>query len=127
MKIEHIAVIMSDPVGAAAWYVENLGFKVLRASADAPYAHFLEAPGGGLMEIFNNPEADVPDYPNMHPSILHIAFVVEDMAGERERLMAAGAIPLDEIVVTDAGDQFAMLRDPWGVPVQLLKRAEPLI
>ena len=127
MTLEHIAIIMSDPIAAAAWYVEQLGFTIVRASHEPPYAHFLKAPGSdALIEIFNNPEAPIPDYPNMHPSVLHIAFRADDVAAERERLIAAGATPIGEIVVTDSGDQFAMVRDPWGVPVQLLKRAERL-
>jgi hypothetical protein len=44
----------------------------------------------------------------------------------RERLVAAGATPVGEVVVTPAGDPFAMLRDPWGLARQLARRARPL-
>jgi hypothetical protein len=29
--------------------------------------------------------------------------------------------------VTPTGDQFAMLRDPWGLALQLARRARPLV
>jgi hypothetical protein len=28
---------------------------------------------------------------------------------------------------SDGGDDLAMLRDPWGFPVQLVRRAKPMI
>jgi hypothetical protein len=29
--------------------------------------------------------------------------------------------------VTPAGDHLAMLRDPWGLPIQLVHRSTPMI
>jgi uncharacterized glyoxalase superfamily protein PhnB len=79
-----------------------------------------------MIEIYSNPAAAVPDYHAMHPLILHIAFMVEDMEGTRSRLIAAGATAEGEISKLDNGDQLAMLRDPWGVAIQLAKRGRPL-
>jgi uncharacterized glyoxalase superfamily protein PhnB len=45
---------------------------------------------------------------------------------ERDRLVAAGASVVEAFNRTDAGDEMAMLRDPWGFPIQLMKRAEPM-
>ena len=55
------------------------------------------------------------------------AFVAEDIEGERTRLLAAWATAAGEIEETPAGDRVAMLRDPWGFPIQLCKRAEAMI
>jgi glyoxylase I family protein len=127
MKIEHVAFMMSDPVAAAKWYVENLGFTVIRGMDQPPFAHFMLAPGGGVMlEIYNNPKVEVPNYPCVDPLLLHFAFDVEDVPGTRARLMAAGATPEGEVTMA-GGDELAMLRDPWGVAVQLVKRAKPMI
>jgi hypothetical protein len=41
--------------------------------------------------------------------------------------LAAGATAEGEVSVTPAGDEMAMLRDPWGLPVQLIKRRVPMI
>ena len=35
--------------------------------------------------------------------------------------------PAGDISVTPAGDQLAMLRDPWGFAIQLAKRNQPMI
>jgi catechol 2,3-dioxygenase-like lactoylglutathione lyase family enzyme len=126
MKIEHVALNVSDPVQAAQWYVKNLGMRVVKGLDKTPYTHFLADQAGQMIEIYSNPAAAVPDYHAMHPLILHIAFMVEDMEGTRSRLIAAGATAEGEISKLDNGDQLAMLRDPWGVAIQLAKRGRPL-
>jgi hypothetical protein len=42
-------------------------------------------------------------------------------------LLDAGATPAGEIVTTPTGDVMTFVRDPWGLTVQLVKRAKPLI
>ena len=127
MKLEHVALNVPDPVNAAKWYVENLEMRVVRASVEAPYIHFLaDSEGQVMLEIYNNPKAAVPDYSSQSPLILHIAFAVEDITGIRTRLIAAGAMAEGEIDSNAMGDQLAILRDPWGVPLQLAQRHQPL-
>jgi hypothetical protein len=63
----------------------------------------------------------------MNPLVLHIAFLVDDVKGIRDALIAAGATPTDEVTITASGDELTILRDPWGVPIQFLKRAEPML
>jgi len=48
-------------------------------------------------------------------------------SGTREHLLAAGARSAREVVVTPAGDEMTFLRDPWGVTLQLVRRATPLL
>jgi catechol 2,3-dioxygenase-like lactoylglutathione lyase family enzyme len=123
MKLEHIALNVPDPVNAAKWYVENLGMKIVRAADKSPYIHFLADNEGPVMiEMYNNPEAAVPDYLSQSPLTLHIAFAVEDMEETRTGLLAAGATAEGDVVRRANGDQLAMLRDPWGVSLQLVKR-----
>ena len=63
MKIEHFALNVAEPVAMAAWYVDNLGFKVARHMDEPPFAHFLEdSSGTGMLEIYNNPPDEVPVY-----------------------------------------------------------------
>ena len=57
----------------------------------------------------------------------HIAFSCDKIDETVEKLVAAGAIIASEASNTAAGDRLAMLRDPWGVPIQLCKRANPLV
>ena len=127
MKIEHVALNVKDPVGMAKWYVENLGMKVIRAVDKSPYTRFMaDERGQSVIEIYNNPAANVPDYASIKPLVLHIAFLVEDIEGTRNRLLAVGATAEGEISTTEAGDQLAFLRDPWNVSIQLVKRRKPL-
>lgn len=127
MKIEHAAWSVEDPIAAADWYVKHLGMRVVRSAGPPAHARFLaDATGRVLLEIYNNPRVQVPDYRRTDPLIIHLAFAVEDVPGERDRLVQAGAAVVDTFARTDTGDQMAMLRDPWGFPIQLVKRAQPM-
>lgn len=128
MKIEHVAMIMDDPVAAAQWYVRHLGFEVRRASDQPPYAHFLADSSATVMiEIYNNPKCPVPNYRDMDPLQLHLAFVSDDIEGDRRRLIEAGATADGDIEALPDGGAVAMLRDPWGVPIQLARRGKPML
>jgi catechol 2,3-dioxygenase-like lactoylglutathione lyase family enzyme len=127
MTIEHVAFPAQDPVAVAGWYVENLGLRVLRQIGAPTYTHFLADDNDTVIEIYNNPLVAVPDYVTMHPLLLHVAFNVDDIAATRDRLLAAGCTAFNEIEVTPVGDTLAMLRDPWGLALQLVKRHTPMI
>ena len=128
MKIEHVAYQVQDPAAFARWYEQHLGMTIKRVQRDPPYGHFLADDGDAVMlEVYNNPKVPVPDYPSIDPFLLHIAFGVSNVAEARSRLRAAGATAVGEVTVNPAGDQLAMLRDPWGLPVQLVSRAVRMI
>lgn len=128
MKMEHIAIMAHDPPAVAAWYVKHLGLTIRMASSTRPWAHFMADSGGHVMiEIYNNPLSTVPDYRAMHSLQLHLAFVSADVAADRQRLLDAGATADGDLAITAAGDTLAMLRDPWGVAIQLVQRARPMI
>jgi glyoxylase I family protein len=127
LNIEHIAVNVSDAVAVAAWYVEHLGMRVVRHVPTAPFIHFLaDAAGRGVIEIYSNPADPVPDYASMHPLRFHLAFTAEDPDAAKAALIAAGATFVDEQGLPD-GSRLLMLRDPWGMAIQLCKRATPLV
>jgi catechol 2,3-dioxygenase-like lactoylglutathione lyase family enzyme len=128
MRIEHLGLNVREPVAMAAWYITHLGFTVKRKLDGPPWTHFLADAGGRVMiEIYGNPAAQIPDYAQIDPLVLHLAFTVDDVGAQRARLVGAGARAVDEITVTPAGDTMAMLRDPWGVPIQIVKRAQPMV
>lgn len=127
MRIEHIALQVNDPDAIAEWYVRHLGMKVVRHVGGASRTWFLgDDDSRTLIEMYHNPAASLPDYAAMDPLLLHIAFSADDLEAERARLIAAGCAPLGEIATTPAGDQLCMLRDPWGLAIQLARRAAPL-
>jgi catechol 2,3-dioxygenase-like lactoylglutathione lyase family enzyme len=128
MKIEHTAYQVEDPVALAAWYAEHLGLRVKRAQTHSPFGQFLADDGDTVMlEFYAFPELPVPEYSRMDPRLLHLAFRTDDVTATRARLLSAGATAEGEVQTTPAGDVVAMLRDPWGLAVQLVRRAQPMI
>ena len=128
IRLEHIAINVENPVEMVKWYCENLGMKIVRKGPPPVNMHFISDAGGNMMlEIYHNPPDAVPNYRSMNPLSLHIAFMVDDVEKTRRRLVAAGATIATDITVTDNGDKLVMLRDPWGVPIQSLKRAKPML
>lgn len=127
MKIEHFAYQVEQTVAVTEWYGLHLGFTVKR-SADIPFpVRFLADESGDVMiEIYSNPAMTTPDYASMDPLILHMAFVCNQIDETIEQLTAAGAVLLSKDT-TPAGDTLAMLRDPWGLAIQLCRRAQPMI
>jgi len=125
MKIEHTAFNVSDPVAVAAWYSNHLGFRIVRHIPQPAQTHFLADENGAMLEIYCNPPEEVPDYPSMDPLIFHMAFVSEDPETDRARLTEAGASFHSE-VRTDDGSHLVMMKDPWGLAIQLCKRGTPM-
>jgi glyoxylase I family protein len=128
VRLEHVAINVAEPVEMAQWYCENLGMKVLRKGAAPVNNRFIADAGENMMlELYNNPEGLVPDYGAKGPLELHIAFMVDDMDRTVKKLIAAGARPEGDVKVTPGGDEIAVLRDPWGVAIQFVTRAKPML
>jgi catechol 2,3-dioxygenase-like lactoylglutathione lyase family enzyme len=126
-RLEHVAINVPDPKAAVEWYCMNLDMKVIRKGPPPINMHFIsDAECNMMLEIYHNEKAPVPDYFAMEPLTMHIAFMVEDVEATRKTLIDAGATPAGGIEVTDKGDTIAMLRDPWGVPIQFVKRAQTM-
>ena len=128
MKIEHLALNVPDPLAMARWYVDHLGLSVKRRYLEAPWGHFLADDGGTVMlELYGNEKAPMLDLPNVAPPALHLAFASRDVEADVKRLVSAGAKLVSGPETAANGDGLAMLRDPWGVCVQLVKRSEAMI
>ena len=127
LKMEHVALNVSDPAAMALWYTQHLGLEIVRSLATPPYTHFLRDSGGTMMiEIYKNPPDQVPDYAKMHPLLLHLAFVSADAEMEKSRLLEAGATCVQDENLAD-GTRIIMMRDPWGLSIQICKRAKPML
>jgi glyoxylase I family protein len=125
MKFEHFALNVPDARAMSRWYVEHLGLRVVRNREEAPYTQFLaDDTGRVIAEIYTNPAAAIPDYAAVHPLCFHIAFVAEDPRATQRKLEQAGAKLFLEENLSD-GSWLIMMRDPWGVPLQLCRRTKP--
>jgi len=124
MKIEHFAFQSPEPVAMAAWYVQHLGMRIVKAGGAPTHTHFLETADGAVqIEFYRNESAPIPDYPSQDPLVMHLAFVSEDPEADAGRLIEAGATPVSGPTTTDSGDRLMMVRDPWGVALQMCRRA----
>lgn len=126
MKIEHVAFNVADPVAVADWYCRHCGLRVVRHIPLPAETHFLADDATTVLEIYCNPADQVPDYRNMNPLIFHLALSSSEPVADSRRLITAGASFVDEIRLPD-GSHLIMLRDPWGVALQLCKRKAPLL
>lgn len=126
MKIEHVAFNVADPVAVAAWYGEHCGLRVVCHRPHAAQTHFLADSGATILEIYGNPPDEVPDYRSMNPLLFHLALSSVDPASDAKRLASAGAVLIGETHLED-GSHLIMMRDPWGLALQLCKRAAPLL
>jgi glyoxylase I family protein len=128
MDIEHIAFQVSDPVAAAEWYALHLGLRIVWSGGPPGNGRFVADSSGHVMiELYHNPAAPVPDYRSMDPVLLHLAMETDDVPATRTRLIAAGATAEGDITHGPTGDVIAVVRDPWGFPLQLCRRARPMI
>ena len=126
MKFEHLALNVPDAAAMADWYVAHCGMQIVFAEPKAPHTRFLaDKTGRTILEVYTNPAAPIPAYTEQHPLVLHVAFAVQDATATRDRLTAAGATLLSD-QATANGTHLIMLRDPWGVALQLCKRATPM-
>jgi uncharacterized glyoxalase superfamily protein PhnB len=127
-RFEHIAINVEDPIAMADWYCKNLDMKV-KFEGDPPnnISFISDSYCRMMFELYENENAAKSDFNSMDMVTLHIAFMVDDVKGTCDRLIEAGAKMDKELTVNDSGDEIATLRDPWGLPIQFVKRAKPMI
>jgi catechol 2,3-dioxygenase-like lactoylglutathione lyase family enzyme len=127
LRLEHVALNVADPRAMADWYVAHLGMRVVRRVEGPPHTRFLvDSAGATVVELYENPEARIPDYLRMDPLELHLAFDSRDPDGDRDALVRAGATAVSDARLPD-GSRLLMLRDPWGLALQLCARVAPLL
>lgn len=127
LPFEHLALNVADPVAVAAWYVDHLGMDVVRRGEPPVHMHFLADAGRrAMIELYHNANAPADVYRDLHPAQLHLAFSSTDPDADAARLVAAGATLVEHLHNPD-GSHLAMLRDPWGLPIQLAKRVQPML
>lgn len=119
MKLEHIGFNVAEPQKVMDWWCANLGFKQVHP------AFIVDSTGQMAIEFYRNDAAPIPDWAAMDALAMHIAFLSDDVDADAARLVAAGATLLD--TVHKPGFDMAMLRDPFGMALQFVKRGEPIL
>ena len=117
----HIAVICSDWEQAREFYVNKLGFELIREAyrpAQNDYLRMLRL-GETTLEIFIKPEN--PERVNNPEAkgLRHLAFHVEDAEAVARWLNSRGIAtePIREDLVN--GGKFTFFKDPDGLPLEI--------
>lgn len=120
-RLHHAAIIVSDYRRARAFYVEKLGFPVLRENFREDRGDWkLDLKfGDSELEIFAIPGAPPrPSYPEAQ-GLRHLAFRVEDVEAAVRELEARG-IPCEPIRLDPyTGTRMTFFHDPDGLPLEL--------
>ena len=120
-RLHHVAVIVSDYQRAREFYVEKLGFPVLRENFREERGDWkLDLKfGDGELEIFAIPGAPPrPDHPEAR-GLRHLAFRVEDVEKAARELEKRG-IPCEPIRWDPyTGGRATFFHDPDGLPLEL--------
>ncbi|SMG41570.1 VOC family protein [Arenibacter troitsensis] len=125
MVFEHIALNVKNVEDIKDWYVSNMGLEVVFEQTEAPFMTFFEdSTGRVILELYYRPDEEITDFKTKHPLNFHMAFVSQNAEKDKNRLLDKGASFVEEITKED-GSHLVMLRDPWGMPLQLCHRTKP--
>lgn len=119
--IHHIAIICSDYARSRAFYVDLLGFRVIREvwrDERQSWKCDLDADNAQI-ELFSFPAP--PPRPTRPEAcgLRHLAFTVDDLDGEVARLAAAGVACEEVRIDPYTGQRFTFFADPDGLPLEL--------
>ena len=121
-RIHHIAIICSDYERSKKFYVNKLGFTILaEVYREERKSYKLDLAVNGLYQIelfsFENPPAR-PSRPEAQ-GLRHLAFEVDDIKQEINRLNDAGITTEPVRIDEFTGKRFTFFSDPDGLPLEL--------
>lgn len=126
MIFEHFALNVNNVDEVVAWYTQFVGLKVVNAQKEPPFMTFLaDSSDRVMLELYYRPDEKITDFTQQHFLTFHLAFVSENAEEAKDKLIAEGATFVAEVKKED-GSHLIMLRDPWGMPLQLCQRKDPL-
>ena len=122
-ELVSVRYMVDDVENAVAFYMTHFGFE-LRSSAAPAFADVVR---GRLRLLLSGPASSagrpMPDGRTPAPGGWNrIHLIVDDIAGEVERLRAAG-LSFRNDVVSGPGGQQILLDDPSGNPIELFQPA----
>ena len=120
-KQHHIAIICSDYAKAKEFYIDKLGFRLVREvwrEAQQDYLRMLQL-GETTLELFIKPDAPQRVSNPEAMGLRHPAFRVEDVEAGEKWLNSLGieTEPIREDKVN--GGRFLFFKDPDGLPLEL--------
>lgn len=121
MRLHHIALICSDYETSKDFYTRILGLTVLAEHYRAERQSYKLDLGIGsryVLELFSFPNP--PPRPSRPEAcgLRHLAFAVDNVAAQRERLTALGVTCEDIRTDEYTGKTFFFFSDPDGLPIE---------
>ncbi len=127
IQFEHFALNVEQPHEIADWYVRTFGCQIILKMDAEPHTVFLaDANGRVFWELYRNQKAPMTNVCHSDPLVFHLAVAVDELDGTKSEVMEAGGAFIEE-VRTDSGSVLLMMRDPWGIALQLCCRIPPFI
>lgn len=124
-KIHHIAIICSDYERSKRFYVDVLGFKVIREifrKERNSYKLDLEVGGQYQIELFSFPDpATRPSRPEA-AGLRHLAFEVDNIDEAVFHLNALDVVVEPVRIDETTGRPFTFFTDPDGLPLELYEK-----
>jgi glyoxylase I family protein len=121
-KIHHIAIICSDYERSKGFYVDVLGFKVIREvfrEERNSYKLDLEVGGQYQIELFSFPDpVKRPSRPEA-AGLRHLAFEVNDIDEAAFHLNELEVVTEPIRIDPTTGKRFTFFTDPDGLPLEL--------
>lgn len=120
--IHHIAIICSNYQLSKQFYVEILGFEIIkevyRAERDS-YKLDLSLNGNYVLELFSFPNPKIRATQPEATGLRHLAFCVDDVELAIEELQQKN-ITVEPIRIDEfTGKKFTFFRDPDDLPIEL--------
>ena len=121
-SLHHIAIICSDYERSKKFYIEVLGFTIIREVYRAErqsYKLDLALNGDYLIELFSFPDPPARVSRPEATGLRHIAFRVADMESAKKELESKG-VSCEPIRIDEFTDRkFTFFSDPDGLPIEL--------
>ena len=121
-SFNHIAIICSDYETSKRFYIEVLGFEELRETYRADRGSYmldLVGEGGMQIELFTFPDSPARLDSPEGCGLRHLAFTVESIETEVERIESLG-VAVEPLRVNEAtGKKYTFFKDPDGLPLEL--------
>jgi uncharacterized glyoxalase superfamily protein PhnB len=128
LYFEHFAINVNDSRKKSEWYKNYLDMTIIRQGGAPSFGTFIADYNKSMMfEMYQQKDYPVVDFADVHYMSMHIAFMVDDINLAKEKLIASGAKLADDIAKTPSDDFVLMLRDPENLPIQFVKRANPML
>ena len=122
MNAEHIGIYAADSVSLSKWYVDKLGFKVIRTleKEGRPPIYFIQGESGAVIEILPT-TMDKSERELSAPGFSHMGLVVDDFE-KTELILQEEGIMMDDVRKTSNGWTIGYFKDPEGNQLELVYR-----